>query len=139
MYEAGAGVSWNPGFALDIGTDLVAGIVDSGGGGKNDGLAYDLKVEGVVSYVEPRIWVRTTLLEGKLSNLSEVFVRRQDIQTKGLTGNGQWGGALSTTTRYDILDWWQVSGRLDADALAPIDGLNASFYLGALVGTAIRF
>lgn len=139
LYEAGAGVSWNPGFALDIGTDLVAGIVDSGGGGKNDGLAYDLKFEGVVSYVEPRIWVRTTLLEGKLSNLSEVFVRRQDIQTKGLTGNGQWGGALSTTTRYDILDWWQVSGRLDADALAPIDGLNASFYLGALVGTAIRF
>jgi hypothetical protein len=136
FYEAGAGVSWNPGFAFDIGTELVGGFVDSG---VQDGLAYDLIAEGVVSYVEPRMWVRSTLLEGKLSNLSEVFVRRQDIQTKGLTGNGQWGGALATTTRYDLLDWWTVSLRLDADALTPIDTLNASYYLGALVGTSVRF
>ncbi len=136
FYEAGAGVSWNPGFAFDVGTDLVGGFVDSG---LQNGLAYDLKAEGVVSYVEPRMWIRSTLLEGKLSNLSEVFVRRQDIQTKGLTGNGQWGGAVATTTRYDVLDWWQVNVRFDADALTPIDTLNASYYLGALVGTSVRF
>ncbi|MDP2345065.1 MAG: hypothetical protein Q8O67_29240 [Deltaproteobacteria bacterium] len=136
FYEAGAGVSWNPGFAFDVGTELVGGFVDSG---VQNGLAYDLIAEGIVSYVEPRVWVRSTLLEGKLSNLSEVFVRRQDIQTKGLTGNGQWGGALATTTRYDVLDWWTVSLRLDADALTPIDSLNATYYLGALVGTSVRF
>ena len=136
FYEAGAGVSWNPGYAFDVGTELVGAFVDSG---LQNNLAYDLQAEGVVTYFEPRVWVRSTLLEGKLSNLSEVFVRRYDISTKGLEGNGQWGGALATTTRYDVLDWWQVSLRLDADALTPIDTLNASYYLGALVGTAVRF
>lgn len=136
FYEAGAGVSWNPGFALDLGTEFVAGFVDSG---VQNGLAYDLNAEGVVSYVEPRVWAKTTLLEGKLSNLTELFVRRNDIQTKGLKGDGQWGGALATTTRYDVLDWWQVSLRVDGDALSPIDSLNASYYLGALVGTSVRF
>jgi hypothetical protein len=93
----------------------------------------------VVSYVEPRVWVRSTLLEGKLSNLTEVFVRRSDIQTKALAANGQWGGALATTTRYDIADFWSVSLRLDGDALSPIDSLNASYYLGALAATSVRF
>jgi hypothetical protein len=136
FYEAGAGVSWNPGFALDLGTEVRAGLVDSG---QQDNLAYDLKAEGVASYVEPRVWVRSTMLEGTLSNLTEVFTRRQDIVTKGLDGNGQWSAALSTTTRYDVIDNWQVSLRLDADTLAPIDSLNATYYLGALVGTAVRF
>ena len=136
FYEAGAGVTWNPGFAFDAGAELVGGFVDSG---VQDGLAYDLNAEGVVSYVEPRVWVKTTLLEGKLSNLTEVFVRRSDIQTKQLLANGQWGSALSTTTRYDIADAWSVSLRLDGDALSPIDSLNASYYLGALVATSVRF
>ncbi len=136
FYEAGAGFGWNPGFAFDVGAELVGGLVDSG---LQDGLAYDVNDEGVKSYVEPRVWVRSTLLEGKLSNLTELFVRRSDIQTKQLTANGQWGGALSTTTRYDILDMWSVSLRLDGDALSPIDSLNASYYLGALVATSVRF
>jgi len=136
FYEAGAGLSWNPGFALDMGAEFVGGVVDSG---QQNGLAYDLNAEGVVSYFEPRVWAKSTLLEGQLSNLTEVFVRRYDISTKGLTASGQWSGALSTTTRYDVLDWWQVSLRVDGDALSPMDSLNASYYLGALVGTAFRF
>ncbi len=136
FYEAGAGVTWNPGFAFDAGLDVMGGFVDSG---DQDGRAYDLNAEGVVSYIEPRVWVRSTLLEGRLSNLTEVFVRRSDIQTKSLAANGQWGGALATTTRYDIADFWSVSLRLDGDALSPIDALNASYYLGALVATTVRF
>ena len=136
FYEARAGVSWNPGFALDMGSEVVFGAVDSG---TQNNLAYDLNAEGVVSYIEPRVWVKSTMLEGKLSNLTELFVRRNDVKTKGLDANGQWGGALATTTRYDVLDWWQVSLRVDGDALSPIDSLNASYYLGALVGTAVRF
>lgn len=138
FYEAGAGVNWNPGFAFDAGAELVGGIVDSSNN-EQDGRAYDLKAEGVVSYIEPRMWVRSTLLEGRLSNLTEVFVRRSDIQTKALAANGQWGGALATTTRYDIADFWSVSLRLDGDALSPIDSLNASYYLGALAATSVRF
>jgi hypothetical protein len=136
FYEAGAGLTWNPGFAFDAGVELVGGVVDSGA---QDGRAYDLNAEGVVSYFEPRTWIKSTLLEGKLSNLTEVFIRRSDIQTKQLAANGQWGGALATTTRYDIVDAWSVSLRLDGDALSPIDSLNASYYLGALVGTTVRF
>jgi len=136
FYEAGAGFTWNPGFAFDAGMELVGGLVDSG---LQNGLAYDVSAEGVASYIEPRAWVKSTLLEGKLSNLTEVFVRRNDIQTKGVLANGQWGGALSTTTRYDIMDMWSVSLRLDGDALSPIDALNASYYLGALAATTVRF
>lgn len=143
LYEAGAGVTWNPGFAFDAGAELVGGLVQSAVDGEdvnvNDGRAYDLKAEGVVSYIEPRVWVKSTLLEGKLSNLTEVFVRRSDIQTKAIAANGQWGGAMATTTRYDILDAWSVSLRLDGDALSPIDSLNASYYLGALAATTVRF
>ncbi len=138
FYEGGAGVNWNPGFAIDVGAEVMGGLVDSGNDQQN-GRAYDLKAEGVVSYLEPRVWVRNTLLEGRLSNLTEVFVRRSDIQTKQLAANGQWGGALATTTRYDIADAWSVSLRLDGDALSPIDGLNASTYFGALVATSLRF
>ena len=136
FYEAGAGLTWNPGFAFDAGVELVGGVVDSGA---QDGRAYDLNAEGVVSYLEPRTWIKSTLLEGRLSNLTEVFIRRSDIQTKELAANGQWGGALATTTRYDIVDAWSVSLRLDGDALSPIDSLNASYYLGALVATTVRF
>jgi hypothetical protein len=136
FYEAGAGLTWNPGFAFDAGVELVGGVVDSGA---QDGRAYDLNAEGVVSYLEPRTWIKSTLLEGRLSNLTEVFIRRSDIQTKELAANGQWGGALATTTRYDIVDAWSVSLRLDGDALSPIDSLNASYYLGALAATTVRF
>ncbi len=136
LYEGGAGVTFNPGMAFDAGVEVVGGVVDSG---TQDGLAYDLNAEGVASYLEPRVWVKSTLLEGKLSNLTEVFVRRTDVQTKQLLASGQWGGAVSTTTRYDIVDAWSVSLRLDGDALAPIDGLNASSYFGALAATSVRF
>ena len=136
LYEIGGGVTWNPGFAFDAGLDVYGGIVDSG---EQNDLAYDLNAEGLSSYIEPRAWVKTTLLEGKLSNLTEVFVRRSDVQTKQLVASGQWGGALATTIRYDIQDHWQVSLRLDGDALAPIDALNASYYLGALAATTVRF
>ena len=136
LYEIGGGVTWNPGFAFDAGLDVYGGLVDSG---LQNGLAYDLNAEGLSSYLEPRAWVKSTLLEGKLSNLTEVFVRRSDVQTKRLIASGQWGGALATTTRYDIHDSWQVSLRLDGDALAPIDSLNASYYLGALAATTVRF
>ena len=136
FYEAGAGLTWTPGFAFDAGVELVGGVVDSGA---QDGRAYDLNAEGVVSYLEPRTWIKSTLLEGRLSNLTEVFIRRSDIQTKELAANGQWGGALATTTRYDIVDAWSVSLRLDGDALSPIDSLNASYYLGALAATTVRF
>lgn len=138
FYEGGAGINWNPGFAIDVGAEVVGGLVDSSNAEQN-GRAYDLKAEGVVSYLEPRVWMRTTLLEGRLSNLTEVFVRRSDIQTKQLAANGQWGGALATTTRYDIADAWSVSLRLDGDALSPIDSLNATTYFGALVATSLRF
>ncbi len=136
LYEVGGGVSWNPGFALDIGAEVNAGSVYSG---EQDGLAYDLRAEGILNYVEPRVWVRGTLLEGRLRNLSEVFVRRSDVRTKGLDANGQWGSALATTTTYDILPAWAVSLRLDGDALSPIDSLNASTYFGALLATSVRF
>lgn len=136
LYEGGAGITFNPGMAFDAGVEVSGGVVDSG---EQDGLAYDLNAEGVASYLEPRAWVKSTLLEGKLSNLTEVFVRRTDVQTKQLLASGQWGGAVSTTTRYDIVDAWSVSLRLDGDALAPIDGLNASSYFGALAATSVRF
>jgi hypothetical protein len=136
FFEGGLGVSWNPGFALDVGTEVTVGAVDSG---QQNGLAYDLNAEGVVSYVEPRLWVRGTLLEGRLRNLTEVFARRSDIQTKALQANGQWGGALATTTTYDIFDNWSASLRLDGDALSPVDSLNASTYFGALLATSLRF
>lgn len=136
LYEVGGGFTWNPGFAFDAGVDVYGGMVDSG---TQNGLAYDLNAEGLSSYLEPRVWVKSTLLEGKLSNLTEVFVRRSDVQTKQLLATGQWGGALATTTRYDIHDNWQVSLRVDGDALAPIDSLNASYYLGAMAATTVRF
>ncbi len=136
LLELGGGASWNPGYALDVGAELSVGSVDSG---EQDGLAYDLHAEGVATYIEPRIWIRGTLLDGHLRNLSEVFVRRSDIQTKGLDADGQWGGALSTTTTYDILTNWAVSLRLDGDALSPIDSLNSSTYFGALLATSVRF
>jgi hypothetical protein len=68
-----------------------------------------------------------------------VFVRRSDIATKGIDANGQWGGALATTTTFDVLPNWGVSLRLDGDALSPIDSLNASTYLGALLASSLRF
>jgi len=104
-----------------------------------NGLAYDLNAEGVASYIEPRAWVRSSLLEGRLRNLTEVFVRRTDIRTKALQADGQWGGALATTTTYDVIDSWSLSLRLDGDSLAPIDSLNASTYFGALFATSLRF
>jgi hypothetical protein len=136
FYEAGAGLSWNPGLAFDVGTELTLGLVDSG---QQNDLAYDLNAEGVASYVEPRAWVRSSLLEGRLRNLTEVFVRRTDIQTKALLANGQWSGALATTVSYDVTDFWAVSVRVDGDALSPIDSLNASTYFGALAATSVRF
>jgi hypothetical protein len=136
FFEGGLGVSWNPGFALDIGTEVVVGAVDSG---QQNGLAYDLNAEGVVSYLEPRLWVRGTLLGGRLRNLTEVFARRNDVQTKALQASGQWGGALATTTTYDIFDNWSASVRLDGDALSPVDSLNATTYFGALVASSVRF
>jgi hypothetical protein len=136
LYEVGGGLSWNPGYALDVGAEVNAGSVYSG---EQDGRAYDLEAEGMASYVEPRVWVRGTLLEGRLRNLSEVFIRRSDAQTKALAANGQWGGAVATTTTYDIAPLWAVSLRLDGDALSPIDSLNASTYFGALLATSVRF
>ena len=136
LYEAGAGVAWSTGFAIDVGTDVSVGTLNSG---VQNGVAYDLLAEGLKSYLENRTWVRTVLLEGKLSNLAEVFVRRQDIQTKGLLATGQYSGGFASTIRYDVLDYWSLSARLDADALSPVDTLNGSGYLGAFVGTSIRF
>jgi hypothetical protein len=136
IYEAGAGVSWSTGFAVDIGTDVTLGTLSSG---IQDGLAYDLFAEGLTSYLEDRTWARTVILEGKLSNLSEVFIRRHDVQTKAVVATGQYSAGLASTLRYDLLDFWSVSARIDADALAPVDTLNGSGYLGALVGTSVRF
>ena len=137
VYEIGAGVNWSSGLALEAGDEVNAGILNSGN--NNNGLAYDLVAEGITSYVENRLYVRTVLLDGKLSNLAEVFVRREDIQTKSLVATGQWSGAFASTLRYDVLDFWSLSARLDADALSPIDTLNGSGYLGALLGTSLKF
>jgi hypothetical protein len=147
VLEGGLGVAWSSGVAMDVGTEILAGtmasgvVVDNDGDGfhDNDGTAYDLLTEGVQNYLENRIWVRTVLLEGKLSNLAEVFVRRMDIQTKALAANGQWGSSLASTIRYDVLDFWSVSARFEADALSPVDSLNGSGYLGGLIGTSLRF
>jgi hypothetical protein len=136
IYELGGGVAWSTGFALDMGTDVAIGTVNSG---IQNGVAFDLLAEGITNYVENRTWVRTVLDEGKLSNLAEVFVRRHDIQTKGLLATGQWSAGFASTIRYDVLDFWGVSARLEADALSPVDTLNGSGYLGALVGTSVRF
>lgn len=136
VLEGGAGITWASGFALDVGTEMVAGTMNSG---VQQGLSFDLLAEGVTSYIENRTYVRTVLLEGKLSNLAEVFVRRQDITTKAVVATGQWSAAFASTLRYDVMDFWAVSARLDADALSPIDTLNGSGYLGALVGTSVRF
>lgn len=136
LYEAGGGIAWSTGFALDVGTDVTAGTLNSG---LQNGVAFDLLAEGLTSYVENRTWVRTVLMEGKLSNLAEVFARRHDIQTKALLATGQYSGGFASTIRYDVLDFWSVSARLDADALSPVDTLNGSGYLGALVGTSVRF
>lgn len=136
LYEMGGGLSWNPGYALDVGAECNAGSVYSG---EQDGLAYDLAAEGVSTFIEPRVWVRGTLLDGHLRNLSEVFVRRSDVRTKALDANGQWGGAVATTTTYDVTSNWAVSLRVDGDALSPIDSLNSSTYFGALVATSVRF
>lgn len=136
VLEGGAGITWASGFAVDLGTELVAGTLNSG---VQEGLSFDLLAEGVTSYLENRTYVRTVLLEGKLSNLAEVFVRRQDITTKALIATGQWSAAFASTLRYDVVDFWSVSARVDADALSPVDTLNGSGYLGALVGTSLRF
>jgi hypothetical protein len=136
LYEAAAGLGWNPGYALDVGAEVSGGTVDSG---KQDDRAYDLRAEGVVTYLEPRVWVRSALLEGRLRNHTEVFVRRSDISTRALDATGQWGGALATTTTFDVLPTWALSLRLDGDALSPIDSLNASTYFGALVASSLRF
>lgn len=136
IYELGGGVAWSTGFALDVGTDVAIGSLNSG---IQDGVAFDQLAEGLTSYVENRTWVRSVLDEGKLSNLAEVFVRRHDIQTKSLVANGQWSAGFATTLRYDVLDFWGVSARLEADALSPVDTLNGSGYLGALLGTSLRF
>jgi hypothetical protein len=136
IYELGGGVAWSTGFALDVGTDVAIGSINSG---IQDGVAFDLLAEGLSSYVENRTWVRSVLDEGKLSNLAEVFVRRHDVQTKGLLATGQWSAGFASTLRYDVLDFWGVSARLEADALSPVDTLNGSGYLGALLGTSLRF
>ncbi len=138
VYEAGAGASWSTGLALEVGTEVYGGALDSGAAA-DKGLDYTLVQEGITSYVENRTWVRTVLLEGKLSNLAEAFVRREDIQTKALVASGQWSGAFADTLRYDVIDFWSVSARLDADALSPVDTLNGSGYLGALVATSLKF
>jgi hypothetical protein len=136
VLEGGAGLSWSSGFALDVGAEIVAGTLDSG---EQQGLSFDLLAEGVQTYLENRVYVRTVLLEGKLSNLAEVFVRRQDIETKAIIATGQWSAGFATTLRYDVLDFWSMTARLEADALSPIDTLNGSGYLGGLVGTSLRF
>src|SRR5207302_1816727 len=106
---------------------------------------YSLVQEGIgsvdpaVNYIEDRFYVRTVLLEGKLSNLAELFVRRDDVQTKAVIASGQWSGSFADTVRYDVLDFWSLSARLEADELSPIDALNASGYLSALVGTSFKF
>ncbi|HEY4222779.1 MAG TPA: hypothetical protein VGO62_15590 [Myxococcota bacterium] len=136
VYELGGGVNYSTGLALEAGDEVYGGFINTG---NQNGVAYDLQAEGVTSYVENRFYVRTVLLEGKLSNLAEVFVRREDIETKALVASGQWSGAFASTIRYDVLDQWSVSLRLDADALSPVDSLNGSGYLAALVGTTLKF
>jgi hypothetical protein len=136
FYEAALGGSWSPGFAIDIGDELSGGFVNSG---DQDGRAYDLKAEGLQSYAENRLWLRWVLIEGRLQTLAEVFVRRQDVLTKRVSAFGQWSGAVAGSVRYDISDNIGVSARLDGDALSPIDALNASYYLGAMFATSIRF
>jgi hypothetical protein len=141
LYEAGAALSWNPNTAFDTGLEFNLGSVDSGASGDVDSAkdrAFDVVAEGVTSFVEPRMWLRTTLLEGRLRNLTEVFVRRTDVQTRSFRANGQWGSALSTTTTWEVLPTWVLALRIDGDALAPIDGLTASSYLGALVTSSLR-
>jgi hypothetical protein len=136
LYELGAGATWQTGFAFEAGQELNAGLVNSG---EQNGRAYDLKAEGVVSFAESRTWGRFTVLDGSLSTLAELFVRRNDIQTKQLKANGQWSGGLSASVRYDILPFWAVAARMDGDALSPIDALNASYYLGAQLTTSVKF
>ena len=138
VYEAGTGITFSTGLAFEAGDEIYGGLVNSGAD-VNKGVDFTLVQEGVTSYVENRLYVRTVLIEGKLSNLAEVFVRREDIQTKAVVASGQWGGAFGDTLRYDVLDFWSLSARLDADALSPIDTLNGSGYLAALVGTSLKF
>jgi hypothetical protein len=138
VYEAGVGATWSTGLAFEAGDEVYGGFINSGTA-VNKGIDFTLVQEGITSYVENRFYVRTVLVEGKLSNLAEVFVRREDIQTKALVASGQWGGAFADTLRYDVLDFWSLSARVDADALSPIDTLNGSGYLAALVGTSVHF
>jgi hypothetical protein len=135
-YEAGAGGSWSPGLTVEVGGELVVGALDTG---EHDPAAFDLKAEGPQTYVENRWFVRNVLWDGRLSHLGEVFVRRHDVQTRALVAQGQWSGAFASSLRYEILEFWGVSMRVDADALSPMDALNGSGYLGALLGTHLTF
>jgi hypothetical protein len=137
VYEVGGGVDWSSGLAFEAGDEIYGGLMNSGTD-VNKGNDYTLVDEGVTSYVENRLYVRTVLLDGKLSNLAEVFGRREDIVTKAVLASGQWSGSFADTIRYDVLDFWSVSARLEADELSPLDALNGSGYFGALVGTSFK-
>jgi hypothetical protein len=78
-------------------------------------------------------------LNGKLASQSEIFVRRKDIISRAIDGDGQFSAAFSTSLRYNIFEAWQVSARVDADVNSPFDSVNASGFLSGLVATSVRF
>lgn len=136
LYEAAAGAAFAPDAWLALGLEAGGGVVDSG---KNDPFLLDVKGEGVSSFVDTRLWARSALLEGKLSLQAEAFLRRHDVISRSLSGLGQWSGAVSTSARFAILDFWSVSARVDADVLSPFDAVNASSYAGAFAATSLAF
>lgn len=141
VLEAGLGLAWAPaaspgGPQVEVGVDSLLGVIDSGRSRKD---GFDLLAEGLTSSLENRAFARAALLGGRLACLAEVLVRRQDVRSRGYEGNGQWSGAVATTLRYDVVDGWALSARLDADALAPIDATDGAGYVAALVGTSLKF
>lgn len=145
VYEATAGIAWSGGLGFDAGLELSGGLLDTGLGildqnkHKDDSLNLNFTGEGVASFGEGRLYTRTTLLDGRMSNLTELFIRRQDLVTRAIFSTGQWSGAMATTVRYDILNFWSVALRVDADVLAPFEAVSGSGYVSALASTSVKF
>ena len=77
--------------------------------------------------------------DGRVSLLSEIFVRRQDLVTRAFKAYGQWSGAVAAVGRVDIFDFWSVSGRVDADLLTPFDAVTTTGYFAGYAASTLRF
>lgn len=141
LYDGALGLTWSPGMGLETGAELSGGLLDTGNGlgvPVADG-RFDLKGEGLQNFAQGRVYTRSTLLDGRMSLLTELFVRRQDIATRAFTAFGQWSGAVAAVGRYDVFDFWSLSGRVDADLLSPFDAVTTTGYIAGYAASTLRF